>query len=76
LSGPASTSTWRSWPFGTSWPSFSVSLHGADDHRFRPHLSLDKDAPVPRRIQPPDAGAIVEVAHVGGVQHHDERRAA
>lgn len=47
-----------------------------DYHRFRPHLSLDKDAPVPRRIQPPDAGAIVEVAHVGGVQHHDERRAA
>jgi len=39
-------------------------------------LSLDKDAPVPRRIQPPDAGAIVDVAHVGGVQHHYERRAA
>jgi transposase InsO family protein len=46
------------------------------DHRFRPHLSLDKDSPVPRRIQPPDAGAIVEVAHIGGVQHHYERRAA
>ena len=45
-------------------------------HRFRPHLSLDKDAPVHRPIQLPTTGAIVEVAHVGGVQHHYERRAA
>jgi hypothetical protein len=45
-------------------------------HRFRPHLSLDKDAPVHRAVQLPSMGPIVEVAHVGGLQHHYERRAA
>jgi putative transposase len=45
-------------------------------HAFRPHPSLDKDAPVPRPVQPPSTGLIVEVAHLGGSLHHDERRAA
>jgi len=45
-------------------------------HRFRPHLSLDKDAPVHRPVQLPGTGPVVEIAHLGGVQHHDERRAA
>jgi transposase InsO family protein len=45
-------------------------------HRWRPHLSLDKDAPIPRATQPPSAGRIVQVPEVGGLHHHYERRAA
>ena len=45
-------------------------------HQWRPHLSLDKDAPIPRAAQPPASGAIIQVPHVGGLQHHYERRAA
>ena len=45
-------------------------------HGWRTHLSLAKDAPVPRAAQPPASGTIVAVPHVGGLHHHDERRAA
>ena len=45
-------------------------------HDWRTHLSLTKDAPVPRAAQPPTGGAIVQVPHLGGLHHHDERRAA
>jgi putative transposase len=45
-------------------------------HNWRPHLSLDKDAPIPRATQPPGAGQIVAVPEVGGLHHHYERRAA
>ena len=45
-------------------------------HVWRPHLSLDKDAPIPRPAQPPTAGRIVEVPEVGGLHHHYERRVA
>ena len=45
-------------------------------HEWRTHLSLDKDAPVPRATHPPASGTIVQVPHVGGLHHHYERRAA
>ena len=45
-------------------------------HEWRPHLSLEKDAPIPRAPQPPAAGPIVQVPHLGGLHHHYERRAA
>ena len=45
-------------------------------HRWRTHLSLDKDAPVGRPIQEPDCGAVVAIPHLGGLHHHYERRAA
>jgi putative transposase len=44
--------------------------------RTRTHLSLEKDAPVPRRVQPPDLGMVVEFPEVGGLHHRYERRAA
>ena len=44
--------------------------------RFRPHLSLDKDAPLHRSVHDPSMGRVVQLAHVGGLQHHYERRAA
>jgi putative transposase len=45
-------------------------------HRSRTHLSLAKDAPEPRAMQPPELGAVIEIAEVGGLHHRYERRAA
>ena len=44
--------------------------------RTRTHLSLEKDAPVPRTVQPPELGKVVELPEVGGLHHRYERRAA
>ena len=45
-------------------------------HRSRTHLSLNKDCPDPRSIQPPSAGKIVAFPEVGGLHHRYERRVA
>jgi putative transposase len=45
-------------------------------HRSRTHLSLAKDCPEPRPIQPPSAGNVVAFRQVGGLHHRYERRAA
>src|ERR1700722_935028 len=45
-------------------------------HQTRLHLSLGKDAPEPRPIQPPKLGPVVAVLQVGGLHHRYERRAA
>jgi putative transposase len=45
-------------------------------HKYRTHLSLEKDAPEPRPIQALNLGEIIEVPEVGGLHHHYERRAA
>jgi len=45
------------------------------DHS-RTHLALDKDAPIPRSVQPPELGTVVEVPQVEGLHHRYERRAA
>ena len=45
-------------------------------HRSRTHLSLGKDCPEPRPIQPPSAGTVVAFPQVGGLHHRYERRAA
>jgi putative transposase len=45
-------------------------------HRTRTHLSLDKDAPDGRSIQPPGLGAIFPIPEVGGLHHRYVRRAA
>lgn len=42
----------------------------------RTHLSLGKDAPEPREVQPPRMGEVVELPEVGGLHHRYERRAA
>ena len=44
--------------------------------RSRTHLSLDKDAPNPRDVQPPAMGEVIELPEVGGLHHRYERRAA
>ena len=45
-------------------------------HGWRTHLSLGKDSPVPRPVQPSTCGRIVQVPHLGGLHHRYERRAA
>jgi putative transposase len=45
-------------------------------HRSRTHLSLGKDCPEPRPIQPPGMGPIVALPLMGGLHHRYERRAA
>jgi putative transposase len=42
----------------------------------RTHLSLAKDAPEPRSVQPPSQGRVVEVPCVGGLHHKYLRRTA
>jgi putative transposase len=44
--------------------------------KFRSHLSLDKDAPISRLVATLTDGDIVAIPHLGGLHHHDERRAA
>ncbi len=41
--------------------------------RCRTHLSLEKDAPVSRRVEPPSLGQVIEIPKVGG-RHHLYRR--
>src|SRR5712692_2938317 len=45
-------------------------------HRSRTHLSLRKDSPEPRLVQPPEMGRVVAIPQVGGLHHRYERRAA
>jgi transposase InsO family protein len=45
-------------------------------HRSRTHLSLGKDSPEPRGIQPPGMGSVVALPQVGGLHHRYERRVA
>src|SRR5258708_23311940 len=44
-------------------------------HRSRTHLSLAKDSPEPRSIQPPELGQVVALPQLGGLHHRYERRA-
>ncbi len=45
-------------------------------HRCRTHLSLDKDSPEPRPVEPPELGKVIELPVVGGLHHRCTRRAA
>jgi transposase InsO family protein len=44
--------------------------------RSRTHLSLGKDPPISRPIQPAAMGRVAEIPQVGGLHHRYERRAA
>lgn len=45
-------------------------------HESRTHLSLAKDTPEPRDVQPPERGPVIAIPQVGGLHHRYERRAA
>lgn len=42
-------------------------------YRSRPHLSLDKDCPESRPIQPPGSGKLIAIPRLGGLHHHYDR---
>jgi transposase InsO family protein len=54
----------------------TLSLYFDYYHRSRTHLSLEKDSPGPRSVQPPETGRVVAIPQVGGLHHRYERRAA
>jgi hypothetical protein len=45
-------------------------------HRTRTHLSLDKDCPHSRPIQPSTSGRVIAIPQVGGLHHRYQRLAA
>ena len=44
-------------------------------HNCRTHLSLERNSPVPRGVEPPSRGAVISIPQVGGL-HHRYTRAA
>ena len=45
-------------------------------HKVRPHRSLIHDRPIPRPVESPDRGKVVEMPWVGGLHHQYLRQAA
>ena len=45
-------------------------------HTCRTHLSLDKDTPESRPIEPPEVGTVIGIPQVSGLHHRYTRRAA
>ena len=45
-------------------------------HNCRTHLSLNKDPPMHRAVEPPETGNIVAFPHMGGLHHRYTRLAA
>jgi hypothetical protein len=39
----------------------------------RPHLSLDRNAPIPRNVDPPERGEVVATPILNGLHHHYRR---
>ncbi|MCH7592753.1 MAG: integrase, partial [Planctomycetes bacterium] len=44
-------------------------------HQSRTHLSLDRNAPIPREVELPSEGRVIAIPQVGGL-HHRYTRAA
>jgi len=53
-----------------------LSSYFAYYEQSRTHLSLGKDAPISRPIQPPAMGRVVEIPQVGGLHHLYTRKVA
>jgi len=62
--------------FGEGSLRRTLSSYFSYYHRTRPHLSLEKDAPESRLVQPPELGRVVALREVGGLHHRYERCAA
>jgi putative transposase len=45
-------------------------------HNSRCHLSLDRNSPTPREVEPSSLGEVVSIPMVGGLHHQYTRRAA
>jgi transposase InsO family protein len=42
-------------------------------HNSRAHLSLDRNAPVPREVESPAGGKVLSISQVGGLHHRYAR---
>ena len=62
--------------FNAAWLYRQVKSFMAYYHESRTHLSLDKDTPEPRPMQPPEIGRVIAIPQVGGLHRGYERRAA
>jgi len=49
------------------WDGWDASLLLVN--RSRPHLSLERNAPLPRNIEPPSQGRVISIPQVGGLHH-------
>ena len=61
--------------FGESHLRRILTGYFAYYHEARTHLSLDRNAPVPREVEPPSNGRVIAIPMVGGL-HHRHTRAA
>ena len=52
-----------------------LTAHFAYYHETRTHLSLERNAPLPRKVEPPSRGRVIATPQVGGL-HHRYARAA
>jgi putative transposase len=52
-----------------------MNLYCTNYEQSRTHLSLNKDAPIPRPIAAPGDGRVVAIPQVGGLYHRYERQA-
>jgi putative transposase len=62
--------------FGPAGLQRLLKLYRAHYERSRTHLSLNKDAPIPRPVAKPGDGRVVAIPQVGGLHHRYDRRAA
>jgi transposase InsO family protein len=46
-----------------------LAAHFEYYHEARPHLSLERNSPVPRSVQSPENGKVVAKAYLGGLHH-------
>ena len=44
--------------------------------KIRPHRSLSHDSPIPRPVESPECGKVIEMPQVGGLHHQYLRQAA
>jgi hypothetical protein len=42
-------------------------------HFVRPHLSLNRNSPTPRKVEPPSQGQVISIRQVGGLHHRYAR---
>lgn len=64
-------------PPSQAWRTF-LSSHVKESMRCSPHsrthLSLEKDPPIPRAVEPPEFGKVVELREVAGLHHRERPR--
>jgi len=52
-----------------------LKMYVAYYNEARPHLSLERNAPVRRNVEPPSRGRVIAISQVGGLHHRYQRAA-